>query len=78
MLDDIVNHPTHYTIGKSMEVIDIIESSVEHISDIRKAPSVANVIKYLLRHEHKGTPIDDINKAMWYLKRIKKIIEEDS
>jgi hypothetical protein len=26
-------------------------------------------VKYLCRHEHKGTPVEDLEKASWYLKR---------
>jgi len=36
---------------------------------------VGNIIKYLLRFEHKGNPVQDIEKAEWYLKLLKKKVK---
>ena len=58
---DPVNHPTHYTKG-GYEVIDVIEA---YNLNFR----LSNVIKYVLRHEHKGKPIEDLEKALFYLQR---------
>lgn len=58
---DMVNHPPHYT-SNGIEVIDVIEAF--SLGNAR----IANVIKYVLRHEHKnGT--EDLKKALWYLQR---------
>lgn len=58
---DNINHPLHYTHAK-FEVIDIIEA-------FRLNYHMGNVIKYILRHEHKGNSIEDLKKARWYLDR---------
>lgn len=60
-MSDPVNHPKHYNAHPSgMECIDI----VEHMSF-----NVGNAIKYLWRANHKGAPIQDIEKAAWYIAR---------
>lgn len=65
---DKVNHPSHYTAGK-VECIDAIESATVNKTGI-EAVCVANVIKYLWRYEEKGGIID-VEKAEWYIKRLK-------
>lgn len=64
---DNVNQPKHYTQGK-VECIDAIESATVNKKGI-EAVCVANVIKYLWRYEEKNG-IEDVRKAMWYLKRL--------
>lgn len=56
-----VNHPKHYNVGK-IEVIDVIE-------DWQLGFALGNTIKYIARAEHKGTTIQDLEKALWYLQR---------
>lgn len=58
---DPVNHPTHYNKG-GIEAIDIIEA---YDLNFR----LSNVLKYVLRHNDKGKPIEDLKKALFYLKR---------
>lgn len=58
---DPVNHPLHYNKG-GIEVIDVIEA---YNLNFR----LSNVIKYILRHKDKGNPIEDLEKALFYLKR---------
>lgn len=58
---DAVNHPSHYTFG-SIEVIDAIE-------DWRLDFHRANAVKYIARADHKGNPVQDVRKAVWYLQR---------
>ena len=58
---DLINKPPHYTVGK-YEVIDVIE-------DWKLGFRLANVVKYVARAEHKGNPISDLYKALWYLNR---------
>lgn len=31
--------------------------------------NLGNVVKYVLRHMKKGKPLEDLQKAEWYLKR---------
>ena len=56
-----VNHPKHYNMGK-IEVIDAIEEWGLGFND-------DNAVKYIARHAHKANPIEDIEKAIWYLNR---------
>lgn len=58
---DNINSPKHYTAGK-YEVIDVIE-------DWGLNFRLANTIKYIARHMHKGKPLEDLEKALWYLQR---------
>lgn len=68
---DPVNHPQHYKSHPSgIEAIDICE----HEDFL-----IGNALKYLLRHQHKGNPIQDLEKARWYLDRkIQKLKNEQS
>jgi hypothetical protein len=63
-----VNHPSHYCQGQ-FEVIDVIEDWECGFND-------GNAVKYIARHRHKGKPIEDLEKAKWYIdreiKRLKK------
>ena len=65
---DDVNNPKHYNRG-GLECIEAIEAMTEKMSgDI--APHAANVLKYLWRCEYKNG-LQDIDKAIWYLNRLK-------
>lgn len=66
-MSDPVNHPPHYNAipakcecGKGIECIQI----TEHMDFL-----TGNAMKYLYRHEHKGSPIQDLEKAAWYIQR---------
>lgn len=59
--EDNINSPKHYTSGK-YEVIDVIE-------DWDLNFRLANTVKYIARHKHKGKPLEDLKKALWYLQR---------
>ena len=65
-----VNHPPHYDKGK-IEVIDAIEAWDLNFN-------CGNVVKYVVRHKHKGTPIEDIEKAVWYLSRYLVQLKEEA
>ena len=61
MTNDPVNHPAHYTSHPSgIEVIRI----TEHMGFC-----LGNVIKYVMRADHKGRKLEDLKKARWYLDR---------
>ena len=59
-ISEQVDHPPHYTWLGGIEVIDITE---------QLSFTLGNVIKYVLRADHKGKPIEDLEKAQWYLAR---------
>jgi len=66
---DPVNKPAHYNQA-GIECIDAIEAMTENMSGTT-APHAANVLKYLWRHEYKNG-LEDIDKAIWYLNRLRK------
>lgn len=58
-MTDPVNHPTHYTSHPSgLECIDI----TRHMSF-----NLGNAFKYIWRADLKKEPIQDLEKAMFYL-----------
>ena len=59
---DVVNHPPHYKSDSGIESIDVIEGFGLNFH-------LGNVIKYILRHDKKGKPLEDLKKARWYLDR---------
>jgi len=60
-LNDPVNHPKHYTSHPSgVECITV----TEHMGF-----NVGNAIKYLWRADLKGSTIEDLEKAAWYVNR---------
>lgn len=69
-----VNHPKHYTM-KGIEPIEYIESHDFNFN-------LGNVIKYVSRADYKGSEIEDLKKAKWYLEkeietRIKREMENE-
>lgn len=60
---DMVNHPPHYTAGRKFEPIDVFEDWFP--SD----PLLWQVAKYLSRAGRKGSAIEDLRKARFYLDR---------
>lgn len=58
---DLVNQPPHYTVG-GIETIDFIEAKKLNYN-------LGNVVKYLTRADHKGSKLEDLRKAQWYLTR---------
>jgi DNA-binding MarR family transcriptional regulator len=60
---ELVDHPAHYNQHPSgVECIDV----VEHMSF-----NLGNAMKYIWRADEKGSPVTDIEKAIWYLEREK-------
>ena len=73
--DDIdpVNKPIHYNQA-GIECIEAIEAMTENMSS-KVAPHAANVLRYLWRHEYKNG-LEDIDKAIWYLNRLRDRYKE--
>lgn len=69
MTSEAVNHPAHYNAGK-IEVIEFLE-------DQRLEPHEWNAVKYVCRAGRKNpnTRIEDLKKAIWYLKRKIELLE---
>ena len=68
---DQVNHPSHYT-QSSIEVIDILDSILSSQPKLNPYEGflLGNIIKYLSRLTLKSKPIQDANKAKWYLNKL--------
>ena len=75
---DNVNHPAHYTWLKDLCGIEVIDIT-RHMNFC-----LGNAIKYILRAGHKkdasltdtDKQVEDLNKAIWYIKdEIKRITE---
>jgi aryl-phospho-beta-D-glucosidase BglC (GH1 family) len=65
---DIINHPEHYT--KGIETIDYIRSwNMDYVR--------GNIIKYVTRFPYKGTALQDLKKAKWYLEYLIKEVEKN-
>ena len=65
---EMINHPQHYNQG--IEAIDYIESHKMNFC-------IGNVIKYITRAKHKGTELQDLKKASWYLNREIERLEKE-
>jgi len=61
---EAVNHPSHYNSGE-IEAITIIEDQ-----GLGEAFCSGNIIKYIMRYKHKGTPLEDLKKVKWYTERL--------
>jgi hypothetical protein len=57
-----VNHPAHYNAGK-IEVIEFLEDQ------FMGRPHEWSACKYLARADKKGREVEDLQKAIWYIKR---------
>jgi len=64
-----VHSPSHYMHGKK-ETIDVIRDCME--SDEYHGYLKGNVLKYVSRYKFKGEPLEDLQKANWYLNRLLK------
>jgi hypothetical protein len=73
-LDDMVNSPAHYADGK-IETIDYIVDVLGEYEAISYCHG--NVIKYTgSRLFKKGNPIQDAEKAVWYLKKMIELMKK--
>ena len=69
MAGDNVNSPSHYKYGKK-ETIDVIQDCMT--DDEYHGYLKGNVLKYVSRYKFKGEPLEDLQKAQWYLNRLIK------
>jgi len=60
----MVNAPPHYRQGQ-IEVIDfIVDQKMDYC--------LGNAIKYLARYRFKGSPVEDLKKAKFYINKLIK------
>ena len=58
-MTDPVNHPKHYNSHPSgIECIEVIR---------HENFNIGNAIKYIWRRNHKGNPVEDLKKAVFYI-----------
>jgi len=69
---DSVNSPAHYKYGKK-ETIDVIQDCMT--DDEYHGYLKGNVLKYVSRYKFKGEPLQDLEKAQWYLNRLIKEVK---
>lgn len=69
MSSDNIHHPRHYTEGRSIEPIDVIE-------DWNLTYHTGNALKYIARAGRKEDEIEDLEKACWYLRRRIKLLRK--
>jgi hypothetical protein len=72
-MQDLVNNPAHYTLGRSIQPIDVIE-------DWELDYHMASALKYISRAGRKlddsgSGLVRDLEKAVWYLSRRLQIEE---
>lgn len=63
-MTETVNHPAHYGGDTTYEVIKVLEAW-----GLDKDFLLGNTVKYVARAEHKGSQLEDLKKARWYLDR---------
>lgn len=73
--DDPVNHPSHYCKPGQLECIEKMEAAFG-IAFVRHF-CLLNAFKYVERCQDKGNFKQDIEKAIWYLKRIASYFDDE-
>ena len=63
-MSESVNHPSHYSYGK-----DNLYEAIKVIEAWELGFNLGNTIKYISRAGKKGNRKEDLEKALWYLKR---------
>ena len=64
---EIIKSPKHYTDGRDIEPIDVIE-------DWKLSHHLGCAIKYIARAGRKNDEAEDLLKAIWYLRRRMDIV----
>ena len=70
--EDVVNNTDHYNTG-SIECIEGIQASMS--AEAFAGYLKGNCMKYLWRYDYKGKPVEDLQKAGWYLNRLTDMVE---
>jgi hypothetical protein len=73
--EDAVNSPSHYNTG-NIECIEAIEESMT--PEAYKGYLKGNCMKYLWRYDYKGKPVEDLEKAQWYLAKLWVVVVEEN
>ena len=62
-----VSSPEHYTNG-SIECLDYMQDNMDHMMFMGYLEGACK--KYLHRYRYKGTPLEDLKKAHFYLTKL--------
>ena len=68
-----INNPPHYVLRDGSQAMDFIAATLtpeEFRGYLR-----GNAIKYLVRFDKKGTPEQDMLKALDYVQRLKQVVD---
>tara|TARA_X000001388_G_scaffold76353_1_gene73489 strand:- start:450 stop:764 length:315 start_codon:yes stop_codon:yes gene_type:complete len=65
---DMVNSPSHYN-QSGIECITAIQAA---LGPNFKYYLQGNIMKYLWRFDYKGKPLEDLDKAQWYLNALRE------
>ena len=59
-----------HQLGRNREAADLIADAERRAPADPEIPfNLGNCLKYVARADHKGKPIEDLEKALWYLQR---------
>ena len=72
---DPVENPSHYTDGCSRECIDMMQTAIGWEGVMHFC--LCNAYKYLWRYKLKNNPMEDLQKANWYVKRAIVMARDD-
>lgn len=61
-MTDLINHPSHYIAANGIEAIEVVEG-------FELGYHLGNAVAYILRADRKGTALQDLRKAKWYIDR---------
>jgi hypothetical protein len=62
--NDPVNHPSHYTAYKGLEIIDLTEQM-----NFNRGNAVKYIARAGLKNPTAAAEIEDLEKASWYIRR---------
>lgn len=68
---DMVNHPSHYNLPDRKECIDEM-IDIYGLKDVAKWCEIT-AYKYKYRARHKGSVIEDMGKAAWYIIKAREL-----
>jgi Protein of unknwon function (DUF3310) len=72
--EDLINEPNHYHKG-GIDIYGIMGAKFNEEKE--KGFCIGNVLKYVIRHEMKGTPLQDLKKARFNLDRLIELTEKE-
>ena len=68
---DMVNHPSHYNLPNRKECIDEM-IDIYGLKDVAKWCEIT-AYKYKYRAGHKGSVVEDMSKAAWYITKAREL-----